>query len=54
MTKTNDFNKAFLTPCEFNKNNIKYLFQKCWKCKIKKRVKTISEAKLLIPFKHLL
>lgn len=54
MTKTNDFKKAWFISCSIHKKENMLFFRKCWKCEIKKRVKTISEAKLLIPYKHLL
>ena len=54
MTKTNDFKKAWYVLCSIHKKENMLFFRKCWKCEIKKRIKTISEVKLLVPYKHLL
>lgn len=46
-----DFERAWYKNCPIHKKERFLFFGKCWKCEIKKRCKTISEAKLLIPFK---
>lgn len=38
--------------CLSHRKVIFFFWQKCWKCEIKKKCKTISEAKLLMPFKN--
>ena len=49
-----EFKKAWYISCPQHRKISYLFFAKCWKCEIKKRAKTISEAKLLIPFKYLL
>jgi len=46
-----DFEKSCYINCPTHKKERFIFFRKCWKCEIKKRCKTISEVKLLIPLK---
>lgn len=46
------FEKAYYTTCPVHKNERYLFFRKCWKCEVKRRAKTISEAKILIQFKN--